>query len=193
MSFFGHIGLNAHHILEHGRHGVYLSQFVSFAFMDLNFETVLYVIILIIGFIVQSGSKNKKRRQQERQEASEEVERPDRRPTFEELLEEFTGQKTVKPRPQPVIEVQEEKKEPKPFFEVKPRQSTYEAAQKRAEERKKEAEREAAQIRSRFNERFEPFEMEEEVEESGYASMFRDLDSTKRAFVASEIFKRKYN
>ena len=113
--------------------------------------------------------------------------------TVEELLEEFTGQKQVQPRPQPVVEVQEEKKEPKPFFEVKPRQSTYEAAQKRAEERKKEAEMEAAKIRSRFNERFEPFEIEEEAEVNSYAAMFSDLDSAKKAFVASEIFKRKYN
>ena len=159
--------------------------------MDIDFGTVIYIVLGIIYFIFQSNSKNKKkRRQQERYEEKEPTQNTtQRRPTFEELLEEFTGQKNVKPEPvpQPVIE------SPKAQYEDKPHRSTYEIAKEKTAQRKKEAEAEAARIRSKFDDHLEHYEIEEQTEGSDYAEMFADLDSTKKAFVASEIFNRRFN
>lgn len=158
--------------------------------MDIDVGTLVYIALAIIYFIVQSNSKNKKKQQKRAEEVrdgEQEVQRPARRPTFEELLEEFTGQKQV--QPVPVVEVE---KEPQVVqTESKPRLTSYEASQKRAAERKREAEEEAAKIRARVSERFDSYELEEE--EKTYSEMFRDLDSAKRAFIASEVFKRKFN
>ena len=117
------------------------------------------------------------------------MEKLGRRPTFEELLEEFTGQKTV--RPEPVLEPVADAK---PIKEERPYRSTFEVAKENTAKRKREAEAEAARIRSKFNDHLEPYEIEEQVDsENDYADMFADLDSAKKAFVASEIFNRKFN
>ncbi|WP_420385961.1 hypothetical protein [Roseivirga sp.] len=158
--------------------------------MDIDVGTLVYIALAIIYFIVQSNSKNKKKQQKraaEANDAEQETQRPSRRPTFEELLEEFTGQRQV--QPVPAVETEEEPQVVQ--TESKPRLSSYEASQKRAAERKREAEEEAARIRARVNEQFDPYHPEEE--EKGYSDMFSDLDSAKRAFIASEVFKRKYN
>lgn len=159
--------------------------------MDIDFGTVIYVILAVVYFIIQSNAKNKKKREQaERFEEKEPArQNTERRPTFEELLEEFTGQKKYEnPVPQPVII-----EEPLEVEEVSPYKSSYEIAKEKTDKRRKEAELEAARIRSEFNDRFAHFEVEEEEVESDYAEMFSDLDSAKKAFVASEIFNRKFN
>ncbi|KYG72626.1 hypothetical protein AWW68_17130 [Roseivirga spongicola] len=160
--------------------------------MDIDFGTVIYIVLGIIYFIFQANSKNKKRQQQdERYEEKEprQTTSTGRRPTFEELLEEFTGQKTV--RPEPVLEPVADAK---PIKEERPYRSTFEVAKENTAKRKREAEAEAARIRSKFNDHLEPYEIEEQVDsENDYADMFADLDSAKKAFVASEIFNRKFN
>lgn len=159
--------------------------------MDIDFGTVIYIVLGIIYFIFQSNSKNKKKRQQEEryEEKQPTQTTTQRRPSFEELLEEFTGQKTLTPEPvtKPVVE------QPKERIEEKPSRSNYEIAKERTTQRKREAEAEAARIRSKFDDHFEHYEIEEEEVENDYAEMFADLDSTKKAFVASEIFNRKFN
>ena len=158
--------------------------------MDIDFGTVIYIILVFVYFIIQSGNKKKKKQQEQGTYEEKELnQRPsERRQTFEELLEEFTGQKL--PKAEPVthpIEFAEPIE-----VESKPYKSAYEIAKEKAEIRKREAEKEAAQIRSKFNEHFEQFEIEEPIEHE-YADMFKDLDSAKKAFIASEVFNRKYN
>lgn len=159
--------------------------------MDVDFGTIIYVILAVIYFIIQSNAKSKKKREQaERFEEKETTQRnTGRRPTFEELLEEFTGQRLPQSEPaqKPVVVEQ-----PAEVVESKPYRSSYEIAQEKAAKKKKEAELEAAKIRSKFNDHFDHFEIEEEEVDNDYAEMFGDLDSTKRAFVASEIFNRKF-
>ena len=171
-----------------------MPQFASFAIvMDFDFGTLLYIVLAVIYFIVQSGSKNKKKRSNQRgeQEAYEPGESNKRRPTFEELLAEFTGQQPQKD-PEPIVEP------------VKPvvvenasqsRRSVYEIAQEKSAQRKREAELEVQRIQSKTSDHLKGYELEEEEEqtESSYATMFENLDDVKKAFVASEIFRRKYH
>lgn len=169
----------------------YVDQFVSFVLtMDFDFGTVLYVILAIIYFIVQNNSKNKKKQQRESQAPNPSEARPqDRRPTFEELLAEFTGQKQPDPEPELVLE---------PIREIKeriPEKTSYQIAQERIDRRNREADAEVANIRARTNKALikEDSTVELQTEESDYAGMFSDLDSSKKAFIASEIFQRKYH
>ena len=169
----------------------YVDQFVSFVFiMDFDFGTILYVILAIIYFIVQNNSKNKKKQQRQSQTPNTSESRPqDRRPTFEELLAEFTGQKQAQSEPEMVLE---------PVREIKervPEKTSYEIAQERIDRRNREADAEVANIRARTNKALtneEPF-VELLPEESDYTEMFSNLDAAKKAFIASEVFQRKYH
>jgi len=159
--------------------------------MDIDVGTLVYIVLGIIYFIFQANSKNKKKREANRPSSQQQAQRqPANKPSFEELLEEFTGQKSRQPE---TVETEEEK-----YLEEEPFQTTdrpnYDIAKKEAEQRKRKADEEGKRIRSKFNDHFEPFEVEAETEEENdsYASMFNDLDSVKKAFVASEIFKRKF-
>ena len=146
--------------------------------MDFDFGTLIYIILGIIYFIFTSANKKKK-------SALPKTPRPDEpqaetlgpppgtRPSFEELLEEFTTGKTIEEREEELapVFVQEKKpmvseSKPLPIFE-----------------KHKRMKQDLTQ--------FEEFEEEEEVR-SEYAQMFSGLDGAKKAFVASEIFKRKY-
>lgn len=157
--------------------------------MEFDFGTIIYVILAIVYFIIQSNSKNKQKRQQAEAQDSEpsESEPTDRRPSFEELLAEFTGQKQAEPevvlQPAPKLE------------EVVSEKSTYQIAQERIDKRRKEAEVESAKIKARTNEisLFKAPEEEFEEDRVDYSDLFGDLDSAKKAFIASEVFQRKYN
>ncbi|HEY9117659.1 MAG TPA: hypothetical protein VIN11_07520 [Roseivirga sp.] len=158
--------------------------------MDFDFGTILYVILAIIYFIVQNNSKNKKKQQRQSQTPNTSESRPqDRRPTFEELLAEFTGQKQAQLEPEMVLE---------PVREVKervPEKTSYEIAQERIDRRNREADAEVANIRARTNKALKKEEpiVELQPEESDYAEMFSNLDAAKKAFIASEVFQRKYH
>ncbi|OEK04168.1 hypothetical protein [Roseivirga misakiensis] len=154
--------------------------------MEFDLSTIVYLVLGVIYFIFTSANKNKKKvgrrpSNPDNTDNPETVGPPplDRRPTFEELLEEFTGQKS-QPEPEPVRipqleEIKESHKKPDYLFESKPKP---EVIKVKKEERKPMV-------------TFEEYEQEEESQ-SEYLQMFSDLDSAKKAFIASEIFQRKY-
>lgn len=149
--------------------------------MDFDYTTILYVILGIIYFIFTGVNKNKKKAQgraaKNPQPGTETLGPPpvSRRPTFEELLEEFTGgEKTIIPEP-----------EPEPAFQEVVVAEPVNKYPLRFEP--KEKIKEVAPLMS-----FKAYDELVEVERENYAEMFSDLDGAKRAFIASEIFQRKY-
>lgn len=159
--------------------------------MDIDVGTLVYIVLGIIYFIVQAGSKNKKKRQSQSEKTSNDApKRPERRATFKELLQEFTGQQSTEE------EAEEEVLQPEPAMqetrESRPLLTNFEQAKVEAEKRKKKAEEEAKRIRNKFNEHFEEYAIEEQPDISDYQSLFDDPNSARKAFVASEIFKRKF-
>lgn len=159
--------------------------------MDIDVGTLVYIVLGIIYFIVQAGSKNKKKRQarSDQSPAQGQPRKPDRGATFEELLEEFTGQRREE-------EELEEELQTEPAMqssqEARPLLTNFEQAKEEARKRKKKAEEEAERIRNKFNEHFEEYAIEDQPDISDYRSMFEDPNSARKAFVASEIFKRKF-
>lgn len=149
--------------------------------MDFDYTTILYVILGIIYFIFTGISKNKKKAQQEARKtgapSTETVGPPpvSRRPTFEELLQEFTGQEPI--APEPVIVVQEV---------VAPIKIAEPVKKQPVRASIKEARKEISPL---FG--FQAYDIDEEERED-YAEVLSDLDGAKRAFIASEIFQRKY-
>ncbi|MFY0593026.1 hypothetical protein [Roseivirga sp.] len=154
--------------------------------MEFDFTTILYVVFGIIYFVFTNMNKNKKKARQQSAEprdfdGPETVGPPPikRNPTFEELLEEFTGNKPKeepKPIPVPVPKLKEviqSKSYPDRLpkvIEVEPKSNEHELDSFTVAEE---------------------YEVVEEERED-YAAMFSDLDGAKRAFIASEIFQRKY-
>ncbi len=149
--------------------------------MDFDFGTLIYIILAIIYFVVNGATKSKKKTQPKRPRPSRPATEtlgppPVNRPSFEELLEEFTtGKKAT------ALEEHEEEKVQTTIVEKKPLVS--EAKPLPVFEKHQRMEQDFSH--------FDVFE-EEEVEVSPYAAMFQDMDATKKAFVASEILKRKY-
>ncbi|MBO3700642.1 hypothetical protein [Roseivirga sp. E12] len=148
--------------------------------MDFDFSTALYLILGIIYFIF-SGVKKKNQRdknqpQRGRTSNPETVGPPpvSRKPSFEELLEEFTGQKTVQPEPQPepiapiVTPPTNVYENPKPVTEVLTKKENQPLVS------------------------FKEYELDSVEDQEDYREMFSSLDDAKRAFVASEVFSRKY-
>jgi len=149
--------------------------------MDFDFSTVLYLILGIIYFIF-SGAKKKnqqgKNQPKRGSHADPETVGPppvSRKPTFEELLEEFTGQRTIREEPQiePVVDV------PVAPVQVKERPSPA----PKPVERKKEYKPMTS---------FKEYELNEEADQEDFREMFSSLDDAKKAFIASEVFNRKY-
>lgn len=147
--------------------------------MDFDFGTLIYIILGIIYFIFTSANKKKKNTlpktpSPDQPQAETLGPPPGSRPSFEELLEEFTTGKTK--------EVREEKELAPVFVEEKKPMVSKSKPLPIFEKHKR--------MKQDFNQ-FEEFEEKEEVK-SEYATMFSDLEGAKKAFVASEIFKRKY-
>lgn len=151
--------------------------------MEFDYTTILYVILGIVYFIFTGISKNKKKAQEQARKTgvpgTETVGPPpvSKRPTFEELLQEFTGLEPLAPEPQPVSVVQEV---------VAPIKVAEPQRKQPVRASIKEAKKEVLPLSS-----FEAYDVDE-VEREDYAAMFSDLDSAKRAFIASEIFQKKY-
>lgn len=143
--------------------------------MDFDLSTLLPIILGVLYYVFTGAAKNKKKAQrplsQNEPTGPETIGPPpvSRKPTFEELLEEFTGEKRVEEVPELV---------PVPVVS-KPEPS--QPLQKIAE--KKEAESLVT---------FKGYEEDSTTEQEDYRELFSDLDAAKRAFVASEIYNRKY-
>ena len=151
--------------------------------MDFDFSTLLYIVFAIIYFVFSSGKKKQKKQQGRASTPSnDQAPRPRRearKPTFEELLEEFTGAKAFDPpKPEPIPT-------PKPV-------ETYEAPEPTMEQKSITTAYDKLKHRSMDNsfERFERFETKEE--NSLDLDDLRDPDTARKAFIYSEIFNRKY-
>lgn len=145
--------------------------------MDFDFTTLLYILFAGIYYFFSNHKKKSKKSTDlpvppvANQDI--EVEQESKRPSFEDLLREFTGQPIVQePEPlveQPKITYQEPKKE-----EPAASKPTKQMARPNKE-----------------YERFEEFKIEEEPV-SDWTSLLREEGGARKAFIYSEIFKRKY-
>lgn len=151
--------------------------------MEFDFKTLLYIAFGIIYFIFSAKKKGIKKAEgpSNPERGGETVGPPPmRQPTFEELLQEFTGKKVETIQPAPVPVQAKPKIEPKTQFMEVPK-----------------IERRTILENVALNKRKAMVDTEVEVEEeenelASYAETLHDLEGAKRAFVFSEIFQRKY-
>ena len=155
--------------------------------MDFDFSTLLYILFAIIYFVFTSGKKKKKNQVPPKRNPANttppvQTQSQPKRPSFEELLEEFTGQKAViqetkpapipEPKPVPVYEVPKKA----PTLKEKSISTAYDNLKHRS-------------ISTQFG-RFDEFEDEQETHE--VLDDLQDPNTARKAFIYSEIFKRKY-
>lgn len=155
--------------------------------MDFDIGNLVYILFLAVIFILNLFTKSKKKRQQQgadgQRDRRAQTPPPAKGKSFEELLEEFTGN-TLTPPPIP----NEERTQPRAKPVPPPLPVYKEPSVKQWPEPKTQKEH---SIMTTDFKRFEEFE-DEEVVEVDYAEMFTDQDSARKAFVLSEIFQRKY-
>lgn len=152
--------------------------------MEFDFKTLLYIGLGIIYFIASSkkkGAPKKPSRPNDPERGAETLGPPPmRQPTFEELLQEFTGKRPQTLEPVPV-------QQPLPVNQPKPKMMEVPKIERKTilenSAQNKKAEKERIALLD---------EMEEEVEQESYAEAFGSLDGARKAFVMSEIFNRKY-
>lgn len=156
--------------------------------MEFDIGNLVYILFVVVIFILNMFSKAKKKRQQNLPKAEDPstVGPPptSKGKSFEELLEEFTGNADT-PQPPPLPPTVERKPAPKP--KPKPAPVYQEKAKAKPVLQKPKSH---SVLTTEFG-RFEEFE-EEEVEGNDYSELFKDQDSAQKAFVLSEIFQRKY-
>lgn len=153
--------------------------------MEIDIGNLIYIIFVAVILLLNLFTKSKKKQGQERGRSEDPTTLgppPQKGKSFEELLEEFTGGRTepvieTTPKPQP--------QKPKPSVPPVPKYQSKGQAKPITEIVK-----EHSRMQPDF-ERFEEFE-DEESETSEYHEDFNSLDSAQKAFVYSEIFKRKY-
>lgn len=152
--------------------------------MEFDIGNLVYILFLVIVFVLNLfGKAKKKRRQNEpRQEGSTTVGPPpiSKGKSFEELLEEFTGN-TPQPPPIPAPVEQKYPPKPKPAPVYRERSTSKPVPQ---------PQKKHSVLTTEFK-RFEEFE-DDDVEGTNYAELFEDHDGVQKAFVLSEIFQRKY-
>lgn len=152
--------------------------------MEFDIGNLVYIIFLVVIFVLNLFSKAKKKKR-ENMPRAEDPTAPVPRPTpkgksFEELLEEFTGNAPEPPPlPPPVTRKPTPKPKPAPVYQEKAKAQPVLQPQK------------SHSVLTTEFKRFEEFE-EEDVERTDYAELFEDQDSARKAFVLSEIFQRKY-
>ena len=155
--------------------------------MEIDIGNLVYIVFVAIIILVNLFTKKKKPGQigqppSTQQEAEEEGPiRRDARKTFEELLQEFTNpepEATSTPAPAP-------KPAPKPKPVAQP---TYQAQPLVKTQPKPK--KEHSVMKTEYA-RFDEFK-KGQGKSPNYGDAFRDLDSAKRAFIYSEIFKKKY-
>ncbi len=150
--------------------------------MELDNSTILYIVLAIGYFLFNNFIKGKKKQAGPAtngpEDASETLGPPpmQTRPTFEELMEEFT---TGKKREIPTFEAIEETPQI-----VIPEVIVEKSIEEKGQERR------AANQEKHFS-RFEEFEKEEEVS-SSYKELLNQPEGAKKAFVLSEIFNKKF-
>lgn len=153
--------------------------------MEFDIGNLVYIAFVVVIFLLNLFTKAKKKRQQNAS-SREGNATPAPPPTargksFEDLLEEFTGNK---PEPPPIPVPVQQKPTPRP----KPAPVVYKES---AKPRPVPQPQKAHSVLTTEFKRFEEFE-EEVVEGNDYAELFKDQDSARKAFVLSEIFQRKY-
>jgi len=152
--------------------------------MEVDNTTILYIVFAIIYFVFTNFIKKKKGTQNQPtsdrpEDATETLgPPPGRRSTFEELLEEFTtGQST--PQEAPITRAPERQEieisTPSDDFVGKPKDKRY----------KKHS------ITKPEMSRFKGF-VDKEDEQSEFTELLREPDGPRKAFVLSEIFKKKF-
>jgi hypothetical protein len=151
--------------------------------MDFDIKTLFYIALGIIYFVVSSKKKgaSKKTGNPNNPERGGETLGPPpmRQPTFEELLQEFTGKKTEVLQPATV--------QAKPVSQAKPQLKEIPRIERNTILENSAQNKRAEKARIALLE-----EMDDEVEQESYAEAFGSLEGARKAFVMSEIFKRKY-
>lgn len=148
--------------------------------MDFDFSTLLYILFAIIYFVFSSGKKKNKKPANKSVppvvNPEIELEEEFKPPSFEDLLKEFTGQTVIKqpdPKPEPV----------KPLVT--------EPAQPRKEITMAYDKIKHSKLEDNY-ERFDRFKIEEEEGHEDWGGFLKDANGARKAFIYSEIFKRKY-
>ena len=156
--------------------------------MDIDIGNLVYIVFVAIIIIVNLFTKGKKKQGGPgTPNAPQETKGPapiDSRKSFEELLEEFTKpQQPSAPAPAPAPVPAKPKSRPVA-------QSTYQAKPVTRTQPKPRPKKEHRAMKTE-NVKFDEFK-EKKRKSSHYGDAFRDLDSAKKAFIYSEIFKKKY-
>jgi hypothetical protein len=152
--------------------------------MEFDSKTILYIVFALAYFAFTNFIKKKKGTQNQPpsdrpEDATETLgPPPGRRPTFEELLEEFTTGKPA--QTEAPIELAPVKQE----VEVSAPSSDFVKKQKALE----------AKAHSTIQPDIERFGRFDEVPEttSVYSDLLKEPDGARKAFVLSEIFKKKF-
>jgi len=139
-------------------------------------KTIIYIVLGIGWYLFKNYRKNQKSKQQPQQTSyenyeEEEVIEQNQPDSFKDL---FEGLLAPKPQPEKEIRIEEPIKfnNPEAFVD------------KRSQKKKKEKE----ELKS---ERFDEYKIETK-EQKDYSEMFETPQSVEEAFVASEIFTRKF-
>ena len=150
--------------------------------MDFDFSTLLPIILAVLYYVFTGANKKKKKAQdaldQDPPARPRSVGPPpvSRRPTFEELLEEFTGEKKVEKKVEVIPE-----SIPATFV---PTTSVPKPSQPRPGIKDKKEYKTLV--------RLEEYQDDNLADQEDYKELFSDLDSAQRAFISSEIYNRKY-
>ncbi|KYG75455.1 hypothetical protein [Roseivirga echinicomitans] len=156
--------------------------------MEFDTSNLLYIAFAILYFVFTARKKGQKKN------AGDPSSSPERsgdtvgpvptnqQPTFEDLLEQFTGQRKVKEAAKPVVVEESTSSVIEEIKSNQTRKSIYSEANKLYGAKKRT---ETSSII--FH------EPEEELAEgTDYAALISDTDGARKAFVMSEIFNRKY-
>lgn len=150
--------------------------------MDFDIGTLIYFIAIAL-FLYRSFTKKKKPALNKPRRSATEEQQTERRPSFEDLLKEFTG--VGDEVEEATIEKAQQEQPQTTWEEVK---STNSPQRQGIKERALEKGFGKESLEEQL-----VFEEEHDGEdEPGYREMFDDYGGARKAFVASEVFRRKY-
>ena len=146
--------------------------------MEIDIGNLLYIAFVAL-ILIANAFKKKKKTERRRPRNSERVGPvlADPRKSFEELLQEFTNPPQPAPPPPPAWP----EPIPQPAAGVEPVRPAKPVPLKKKEH---------STMKTQYGKLNEP--EKSEPKPSSYAEAFHDLDNAKRAFVYSEIFRRKF-
>ena len=146
--------------------------------MDFDISTLLYILGALGYFLFTRGKKKPKTRPQRPAQDTVQPAEEENRPSFEDLLAEFTGAKKIE-------QETEYKAKPKTVPVAKS------APTKRVEEAKQPSYVRAE--RGNIDTKLERFQEFDDVEEGeSFLDDLRNPDTARKAFIYSEIFQRRY-